>query len=141
MITVYKTRIIPREAEIVLNNNSYFRKYTSDMLDNRALTVIQAIDGLDTIPSDPETLSDDCKTVLNILYDPYVIFNIQTCSEKAIEYIYAFDTANICSEIPRLPHDTTKMIRIYASDDIRFTRDIQEIYDWWSNNIKNTNRS
>ena len=131
MITVYKTRVIPREAEIVLNNDAYFNKYTIELLDNRALPVIYQIDGLTVMPADPETLSVSCKTVLNILYEPRIIFNIEKCSNKALNYIYSFETANICAEHPCLPDNDTSLICVYTGEDTRYISDTQTLIRWW----------
>ena len=94
--------------EVVRINDVYFNKNTVGMLDQRAGRVIGQIDNsqmldqysiasrFDGTRLNIDKLSTGCKTALNIMYNPDLIFDIAECGENALEVIYAMESGKVC---------------------------------------------
>ena len=100
MITVYKKKSISRKMIVEKFNDTFFNKHTTEMLDERADSIISQIDKsrmidkysiasrFDGTRLNIDKLSTGCKTALNIMYNPDRIFDVSECGENALEVIY-----------------------------------------------------
>ena len=144
MITVYKKNNIPKDKKIIKLNDIYFNTKTSDLLDSRAEDIISVIDKTKiinkyTIASqfdgtnlNIDKLSTGCKTALNILYNPEVIFDIAECGDNALDVIYSFDVGSVYCDYPMISINMAG-VRTYVEDDFRVIKDYDDLKEWWMN--------
>ena len=144
MITVYKKNNIPKDKKIIKLNDVYFNTKTSDLLDSRAEDIISVIDKTKiinkyTIASqfdgtnlNIDKLSTGCKTALNILYNPEVIFDIAECGDNALDVIYTFDEGNIYCDYPMIAVNMAE-VKVFEKDDFHVMKDYDNLKEWWMN--------
>jgi hypothetical protein len=144
MITVYKKNNIPKGKKIIKLNDVYFNTKTSDLLDSRAEDIISIIDKTKiinkyTIASqfdgtnlNIDKLSTGCKTALNILYNPDVIFDIAECGDNALDVIYTFDEGNIYCDYPMIAVNMAE-VKVFEKDDFHVMKDYDNLKEWWMN--------
>lgn len=141
MITVYK-KVNPKDENFVNTNDVFFNKKTSTMLDENARDVIWQIDNSELLDKffissrfdgtrlNVDKLSTGCKTALNILYNPDMIFDISECGENALEVIYAFDYGKVYCDYPMIAFN---METVQAADDkgVHVFNDYDDLREWW----------
>lgn len=142
MITVYKKKTVPKTMEVVRINDVYFNKNTVGMLDQRAGGVIGQIDNsqmldqysissrFDGTRLNIDKLSTGCKTALNIMYNPDLIFDIAECGENALEAIYAMEAGKVYCDYPMIAF-TMKEVEAVDSQGIHVFKDYEELREWW----------
>lgn len=142
MITVYKKKTVPKTMEVVRINDIYFNKNTVGMLDQRAGVVISQIDNsqmldqysfssrFDGTRLNIDKLSTGCKTALNIMYNPDLIFDIAECGENALEAIYAMESGKVYCDYPMIAF-TMKEVEAVDSQGIHVFKDYEELREWW----------
>lgn len=54
---------------------------------------------------DIDSLSADCKTVLNVLYYPDKVFCLKECGNNELEVLYGLEKGHVFSEYPLIPFD------------------------------------
>ena len=142
MITVYKKNAIPKTMTLEANNDIFFNKNTSELLDERAKQIIKQIDsselsGKYAIKSrfngmllNIDKLSTGCKTVLNILYNPDRVFDIRECGENALDVLYTLPCGNVYCDYPLISFD---MERAEVCDKAgkREICSYDELKEWW----------
>ena len=119
MLTIYKNKKdIPSDKEYVELNDLYFNMNTSSLLDERAKSIIEAI--------------DRCKTVLNVLYNPEKVFCLKECGENALDVLFGFEKGAVYSDYPIIPFDFEK-VAVFSDGEIKVIDDYEELKEWWSN--------
>ncbi|MBR6223022.1 MAG: DUF4869 domain-containing protein [Lachnospiraceae bacterium] len=143
MITVYKKKNIPKGIELVKLNDIYFNKYTVELLDERAVFYISKIDASEYVSKymiksrfggevlNIDKLSTGCKTLLNIFYNPDIIFDIRECGENALDLIYALPEGNIYCDYPLISFDMT-VVRVAEKKEYRIIDEYDELKEWWA---------
>lgn len=144
MITVYKRKNVPKNTQLVDLNDIFFNKYTADQLDGRAREIIAKIDHsemvnkftvksrFDGLALNIDKISTGCKTVLNIMYHPDIIFDIRECGENALDVIYALDSGNVYCEYPLISFDM-EAVYVYEKTGKRAVDSYDVLKEWWSN--------
>ena len=142
MITIYKKNTIPKNIDIITMNDIYFNKNTVEQLNDDAKHIIELIDNSEMINKynikskfqgeviNIDKLSTGCKTTLNILYNPDVIFDIRECGENALDVIYSLPKGKVYCDYPLISFDFDKVI----IDDKAGTKEItdyEELKEWW----------
>ena len=125
MINIYtEESYIPSSKEMVSLNSSYFEFHTKQQpLTQQDLTIIKTIEKGNT-----ENLSAGCKTVLNILRHPDIIFDTSECSPIAIRLLCTMDNLSFfCKNIPPIIEVKTP---IQIDNSITLTSS-KEYFDWW----------
>lgn len=142
MISVYKKRAIPKNEEVIKNNDVFFSQVTAGILDEKAEDVIYRIDQSKMIDKysitsrfdgavlNIDKLSTGCKTALNILFNPERIFDISECGENALEVIYAMPVGKIFCEYPLIAFTMESVEAVDASGS-RIISDYDELGTWW----------
>ena len=142
MIKIYKNKSVPKTEQVVKINDTYFNKYTSGMLDEKAKDIISRIDmskmldrytitsRFDGTKLNIDKLSTGCKTALNIMYNPDVIFDVSECGEKALEVIYSMRAGKIYCDYPMIAFNMEAVVAIDKSGD-RVIKDYEELREWW----------
>ena len=127
MITIYKKK--PRGREIVALNDIYFNKTTVEKLDDKANAIIDKIDQSKIISKytvsskfngtvlNIDKLSTGCKTALNIMYNPDVIFDICECGDNALDVIYSLPLGNVYCDYPFISFDMEK-VNVYDDNKV-----------------------
>lgn len=127
MINIYtRESCIPSSKKIVSLNSLYFELYTKHQpLTAQDLTIIKTIDkGNPSV----ENLSAGCKTVLNVLHHPDVIFDTAECNPIAIRLLCTID--NISFLYKNMPPIIEVQIPIQINNSITLTSS-KEYFDWW----------
>jgi len=127
MINIYtEEHFIPTSKEIVSSNSFYFELHIKQQpLTQQDLIIIKTIDKSNT---SMENLSIGCKTVLNILHYPDVIFDTSECSPIAIRLLCTIDNISfLCKNMPPIIEVQTP---IQIDDSITLTSS-KEYFDWW----------
>lgn len=144
MLTVYKKRTIPKDAEVIEFNDVYFNKYTAGRLDERAKDIIKEIDHSNWIGGysitsrfdgtilNIDKLSTGCKTVLNVLYNPDKIFDIRECGDNALDVLYALNDGKIYCDYPLISFDMDK-VTVREKNEDRIIVSYDELKEWWTN--------
>ena len=125
MINIYtEKQFIPSSKEIISLNSPYFELHTKHQpLTSQDLTIIKTIEKGNT-----ENLSAGCKTVLNILHHPDIIFDTSECSPIAIRLLCTMDNLSFfCKNIPPIIEVKTP---IQIDNSITLTSS-KEYFDWW----------
>lgn len=142
MITIYKKINKNTPYELITLNDVYFNKYTADKLDERASEVILKIDQSKVIDKytieskfdgsflNIDKLSTGCKTVLNIMYNPEVIFDLRECGENALDMIYLLEHGRVYCEYPVISFNMTK-VKVADLKDEQIISDYEELKEWW----------
>ena len=142
MITVYKKNVLPEGAEVIRINDVYFNKYTAQMLDERAGDIILRVDDSQVLSKyffaskfdgsklNIDKLSTGCKSALNIMYNPDIIFDISECGENALEVIYSLEEGMVYCDYPMIAFNMTEA-EAYDPSGIRIYRDYDELLEWW----------
>ena len=142
MIKIYKNKSVPKTEQVVKINDTYFNKYTSGMLDEKAKDIISRIDmskmldrytitsRFDETKLNIDKLSTGCKTALNIMYNPDVIFDVSECGENALEVIYSMGAGKIYCDYPMIAFNMEAVFAIDKSGD-RVIKDYEELREWW----------
>ncbi len=144
MIKIYKKNAIPKSMELVSLNDLYFNKYTVDLLDKKAVKIIEQIDDSEMISQytiksrfdgsvlNIDKLSTGCKTVLNIMYNQDKVFDIRECGDNALDAIYALAEGNVYCDYPFISFEMKAVIAC----DKQETREIssyEDLKEWWIN--------
>ena len=145
MLTIYKNKKdIPSDKEYVELNDLYFNMNTSSLLDDRAKSIIEAIDSSEQISKykirsrfngdvlNIDKLSSGCKTVLNVLYNPEKVFCLKECGENALDVLFGFKKGAVYSDYPIIPFDFEK-VAVFSDGEIKEIDDYEELKEWWSN--------
>ena len=145
MLTIYKNKKdIPSDKEYVELNDLYFNMNTSSLLDERAKSIIEAIDRSEQISKfkirsrfngdvlNIDKLSSGCKTVLNVLYNPEKVFCLKECGENALDVLFGFEEGAVYSDYPIIPFDFEK-VAVFSDGEIKEIDDYEELKEWWSN--------
>lgn len=145
MLTIYKNKKdIPSDKEYVELNDLYFNMNTSSLLDDRAKSIIEAIDSSEQISKykirsrfngdvlNIDKLSSGCKTVLNVLYNPEKVFCLKECGENALDVLFGFKKGAVYSDYPIIPFDFEK-VAVFSDGEIKVIDDYEELKEWWSN--------
>ena len=125
MINIYtEESYIPSSKEIISLNSPYFELHTKHQpLTSQDLTIIKTIEKGNT-----ENLSAGCKTVLNILHHPDIIFDTSECSPIDIRLLCTMDNLSFfCKNIPPIIEVKTP---IQIDNSITLTSS-KEYFDWW----------
>lgn len=127
MINIYtEESCIPSSKEMASLNSPYFELHTKQQpLTQQDLTIIKTIE-----KGNPnmENLSAGCKTVLNILHHPNVIFDTAECSPIAIRLLCTIDNISfLCKNMPPIIEAQTP---IQIDNSITLTSS-KEYFDWW----------
>lgn len=143
MITIYKNKDdIPETMEYVMFNDLFFNQKTSQQLDNRAKMYIEGIDHAELISKykissrfdgtilNTDKLSTGCKTVLNVLYNPDVVFCIKECGENALELLYGLEQGNVYSDYALIPFEMSA-VTVQTSKAEKIITDYEELKAWW----------
>lgn len=145
MITIYKNKDdIPETMEYVKFNDLYFNQKTSQQLDDRAKMYIERIDHAELISKykicsrfdgtilNTDKLSAGCKTVLNVLYNPDVVFCIKECGENALEFLYGLEQGNVYSDYALIPFEMSAVV-VQTPKAEKIITDYEELKAWWEN--------
>ena len=144
MITVYKKKSIPKDMEFISINDVYFNKYTSEKLDSRAESIIEAIDKsrmvdkyiiesrFDHARLNIDKLSTGCKTVLNVLYNQDRVFDIRECGENALDVLYSLECGNVYCEYPLISFEMESVF-VVDKKGKRELSEYEELKEWWAN--------
>lgn len=143
MITIYKKNHVPANMKLINCNDLFFNKYTTELLDDRAGEIIKKIDSsvmiskymitsrFDGTALNIDKLSTGCKTVLNIMYNPDVIFDICECGENALDEVYSMSSGKIFCGYPYISFEMKK-VNICDNHGIRVADSYDELKEWWS---------
>lgn len=143
MITVYKKNTIPKNIDVITMNDIYFNKNTVEQLNDDAKHIIELIDNSEMINKynikskfqgeviNIDKLSTGCKTALNILYNPEVIFDIRECGENALDVIYSLPNGKVYCDYPLISFGFDKVI-IDSKAGAKEITDYEELKEWWS---------
>ena len=144
MITVYKKNVLPEGAEVIRINDVYFNKYTAQMLDERAGDIILRVDDSQVLSKyffaskfdgsklNIDKLSTGCKSALNIMYNPDIIFDISECGENALKVIYSFDRGNVYCGYPMIAFNM-EGVQAVDKKGVHVFYDYDDLRDWWKN--------
>ena len=147
MITVYKKSSITKKMVVEKFNDTFFNKYTAEMLDERAESIIWQIDEsrmidkysiasrFDGTRLNIDKLSTGCKTTLNIMYNPDRIFDVSECGDNALEVIYRLKKGKIYCDYPMISFSMEKAEAVDAAGRHVFT-DYEELREWWKDEDK-----
>ena len=137
MLTIYKNKKdIPSDKEYVELNDLYFNMNTSSLLDERAKSIIEAIDSSEQISKfkirsrfngdvlNIDKLSSGCKTVLNVLYNPEKVF--------CLDVLFGLEKGAVYSDYPIIPFDFEK-VAVFSDGENKVIDDYEELKEWWSN--------
>ena len=140
MITIFKEKELPKE--LVQLNDVYFNKYTVNLLDDRARSIVSRVDDSELIDNytmkgkfddtimNTDKLSTGCKTVLNVMYNPDKIFDIRECGENALDLIYALEDGQVYCEYPVISFDM-KTVKAVDRNGEHVITDYDELKEWW----------
>ena len=145
MLMIYKNKAdIPQSMPYVELNDLFFNQRTVLKLDENAKEAIMQIDGAEMLSRfkiksrfngttlDIDCLSTGCKTVLNVLYHPDMVFCLKECGDNALEYIYSLEHGAVYSDYPLIPFNM-EAVTVMESDK-QFTIDTYEdLKEWWTN--------
>ena len=143
MITVYKKKTLPKGIKPIDGNDIFFNQNTAALLDERARDVIAQIDHselvsqyvirskFDGMALNIDKLSTGCKTALNILYNPDIIFDIRECGDNALDVIYALPEGNVYCDYPLISFDMVR-VKIWDKKGVREIDSYEELKEWWN---------
>lgn len=142
MITIYKKK--KASDTLVTWNDVFFNKNTVNHLDDRAKELIAKIDRSEmldryTIKSrfdgtvlNIDKLSTGCKTVLNVLYNPEILFDLRECGENALDALYSLEQGRGYCDYPMISFDMTE-VKVYDGKEERVIQDYETLKEWWQN--------
>lgn len=142
MITVYRKNAIPENMKFINYNDIYFNKYTSEMLDDRAAEIIKKIDSSCMISKymitsrfngatlNIDKLSTGCKTVLNVMYNPNIVFDICECGENALDILYSLSEGSVSCSYPYISFEMN-MVNICDKHGTRMIDSYDDLKEWW----------
>lgn len=145
MLRIYKNKKdIPEDMPYVELNDLFFNQQTVMQLDENATNVIKQIDGAELIGKfkikskfngsvvDIDCLSTGCKTVLNVLYYPDMVFCLKECGDNALEYIYDLEQGAVYSEYPLIPFQINPVSAICSNKQL-IIDNYEDLKEWWTN--------
>jgi hypothetical protein len=145
MITIYKDKKdIPQNKEYVELNDVFFNKNTVMVLDDKAIQIVEQIDGakldgkykikskFNDVTLDVDCLSTGCKTVLNVLYFPEKVFCLKECGDNALAVLYALEKGSVYSDYAVIPFDMDS-VYVCSRNKIKTINDYEELKEWWDN--------
>lgn len=145
MITIYKNKEeIPQDSKVIEMNDAFFNQKTSRVIDDRANEIIQKIDEVSVCDKykiiskfqrevlNIDKLSTGCKTVLNILYFPEIIFSIKECGDNALDCIYKLDQGKVFSEYPVISLEMEEVQAVDKNGKYKFDS-YDDLKEWWEN--------
>lgn len=129
VITIFKNkRDIPGDMDYVELNDLFFNQNTVSKLDDRANAIVEKIDAskligkykmeskFNGVTLDIDCLSTGCKTVLNVMYFPNMVFCMKECGDNALEVLYGLETGAVYSDYAIIPFD---METVKVSDKMK----------------------
>lgn len=145
MITVFKNkRDIPGDMDYVELNDLFFNQNTVSKLDDRANAIVEKIDAskligkykmeskFNGVTLDIDCLSTGCKTVLNVMYFPNMVFCMKECGDNALEVLYGLETGAVYSDYAIIPFDM-ETVKVSDKNEVRVISDYEELKEWWNN--------
>lgn len=144
MIVVYKRakQIKADNLKYEMGNDIFFNKYTAEKLNEKASQIIEVIDGskmvdrfsiisrFDGNKLSIDKLSTGCKTVLNIMYNPDVVFDLRECGDNALDVIYSLEAGNVFCDYPMI---SVEMKTVIVGDETKkIINGYDELLAWWS---------
>ena len=96
-------------------NDVFFNQNTVSKLDERASDIIKRIDDskligkykieskFNGVTLDIDCLSTGCKTVLNVMYFPNMVFCMKECGDNALEILYKEEKGFVYSDYAVIP--------------------------------------
>lgn len=143
MISIYKNeKTAQQHGKIVSINDVFFNINTSGVLDLKANKIIEKIDGaklidkfkiissLDQNTINADKLSTGCKTALNVLYYPEMIFDLRECGDNALSVIYSLSQGQVYCEYACIPFEF-KCVKAIDEHDIHIIDDFCDLKEWW----------
>lgn len=144
MLTIFKRKEdIPPHMQYVELNDLFFNQHTVIKLDEKAKELIQLIDGAKMLSKfkieskfnntvlDIDCLSTGCKTVLNVLYFPEIVFCMKECGENALEQLYCLEQGHVYSDYAVIPFEIKPVQAVFA-DKQCIIDDYEELKEWWA---------
>lgn len=145
MITIYKNKQdIPSDKEYIELNDIFFNQRTVNWLDNRAVKIIEQIDGakqiskykieskFNSVVLDIDRLSTGCKTVLNVLHFPDKFFSMKECGDNALNVLYNLKDGAVYSDYSMISFDFDE-VSVYTGDGYKVIRNYEDLKEWWEN--------
>lgn len=145
MITIFKNkRDIPGDMDYVELNDLFFNQNTVSKLDDRANAIVEKIDAskligkykmeskFNGVTLDIDCLSTGCKTVLNVMYFPNMVFCMKECGDNALEVLYGLETGAVYSDYAIIPFDM-ETVKVSDKNEVRVISDYEELKEWWNN--------
>ena len=145
MLTIYKKKEdIPQGAQYVELNDLFFNQHTVMCLDGRAKNIIEQIDEakilsrfkieskFNGVTLDIDCLSTGCKTVLNVLYFPEIVFCLKECGDNALELLFCLEHGAVYSDYALIPFAMSP-VKVISGDVTRTIDDYDELKEWWEN--------
>lgn len=147
MINIYTdVQFIPNSKKIISLNSPYFELYTKHQpLTEQDLIVIKTIDNGELILGSDlirtpfgaariEDLSAGCKTALNILHHPNIIFDTIECGPNVIKLLCTFDDISfLCKNM--LPFVEVQIPMLINNATLISSN--KEYTDWWCKHYEN----
>ena len=145
VITIFKNkRDIPGDMDYVELNDLFFNQNTVSKLDDRANDIVEKIDAskligkykmeskFNGVTLDIDCLSTGCKTVLNVMYFPNMVFCMKECGDNALEVLYGLETGAVYSDYAIIPFDM-ETVKVSDKNEVRVISDYEELKEWWNN--------
>ncbi len=145
VITIFKNkRDIPGDMDYVELNDLFFNQNTVSKLDDRANAIVEKIDAskligkykmeskFNGVTLDIDCLSTGCKTVLNVMYFPNMVFCMKECGDNALEVLYGLETGAVYSDYAIIPFDM-ETVKVSDKNEVRVISDYEELKEWWNN--------
>lgn len=145
MLTIFKRKKdIPEGTTYVELNDLFFNQNTAVKLDEKAKVFIEKIDGSKMVGRfkieskfnrailDIDCLSTGCKTVLNVLYHPDIVFCIKECGENALESLYQLEHGLVFSDYAMIPFKMNE-VHVLTHSGLRTITDYDDLKEWWDN--------
>lgn len=145
MITIFKNiKDIPQGKEYIELNDIFFNQRTVNWLDNRAVKIIEQIDGakqiskykieskFNSVVLDIDRLSTGCKTVLNVLHFPDKVFSMKECGDNALNVLYNLKDGAVYSDYSMISFDFDE-VSVYTGDGYKVIRNYEDLKEWWEN--------
>ncbi len=143
MITIYKNKKdIPDTMEYVELNDLFFNQNTVAKLDWQAEEIIERVDSSKLISKykieskfhgvalDVDCLSTGCKTVLNVLYFPDIVFCMKEYGDNALEELYSIGQGAVYSDYAMIPFDMEPVL-VSGLGKMKQIDDYEGLKEWW----------
>lgn len=144
MITIYRDKTdIPQGKIYVELNDIFFNQHTVSKLDERAASIVKKIDAskliskykiqsrFDDIVLNVDQLSVGCKTVLNVLYNPEIVFCLKECGNNALEELYSLENGAVYSDYALIPFQMREVM-VQTKNNCQRIDDYEKLKEWWN---------